>query len=121
MIPNRNDEPDPMAATRASGGCLGTKLIFIKMYKNKIHRKQRVRGAAAPRVRAAGAAARAGGGPAFQAANFSFSLSLSLSCRLVLQGNMVPVIWLLFLPWQIKAMPGLLKLLLLGEKSHVGP
>ena len=24
MIPNRNDEPDPMAATRASGGCSET-------------------------------------------------------------------------------------------------
>ena len=55
-------------------------------------RKRGVRGAAASRV-------------CFHAANSCFSLS----CRLVLQGNMVPVIWPLPLPWKITAIPGLEK------------
>ena len=32
VIPNRNDEPDPMAATRASGACSGIEPISSKIY-----------------------------------------------------------------------------------------
>ena len=57
--PNRNDEPDLMAATRASGACSGIELI-----SSKIHQKQKEkRGGRGRQPPAEGgqAAARAGG------------------------------------------------------------
>ena len=49
MHPNRNDEPDLMAATRASGPCSGIEQIL-----RKIHQKQKrgVRGGGSPPPRA---------------------------------------------------------------------
>ena len=35
MIPNRNDEPDPMPATRASGECSGIEPFSTKYIKLK--------------------------------------------------------------------------------------
>ena len=46
MIPNRNDEPDLMAATRASGACSGIELIFNKIQQKK--KKRGVRGGGSP-------------------------------------------------------------------------
>ena len=52
MIPNRNDEPDPMAATRASG-VLGKRAFFNKIHQIfKIQKKKRGGGPRQPPLRA---------------------------------------------------------------------
>ena len=75
--PNRNDEPDLMAATRASGACLGIELILSKIHqKNKTQRAAggSEGGSPAPRAGRPPRAPEAGAAPSlFQAARYPSS------------------------------------------------
>ena len=87
MIPNRNDEPDPMAATRASGACSGigpfsTKFIIIT--------KTREVGGSGGGSTPPRAGRRARRPPPFQAAKSPLSPRLLEDCSCPLKGD----IWL---------------------------